>query len=267
MKSSLNAISELPSFPLVSDHSCLIGNVTIHPQAAIAAGVVIQAAEDSQVIIEAGACIGVGVVIKAYHGTIVIEQGAVLGARVLIIGQGRIGNHACVGAATTIFNSSVESMLVINAYSVLGDFSRFVDLEIVENSSINEQVNPSISTEINEEIKDPWDDQSSDQLNQNFVEPLNGQTESEKLGETLSTLEQENLIVQLEETQEVLSETFTSVVDEVEPQLINISESLTENSSENLETEINPESPKAPVVGKVYINNLLLTLFPHRQVN
>jgi carbon dioxide concentrating mechanism protein CcmN len=221
MKSSLSAISfELPSFPVISEtQNCIIGNVTIHPNAAIAPGVVIQAAKNSQVIIEAGACIGMGVVINAYLGKIVIKQGAVLGARVLIIGKGTIGENACVGAATTIFNGCVDSLAVIQAYSIIGDSSRLINNEITEEVPINNQPN--------------------------------NQTELEK------NTSQEETQTQSNEIKESPNET-----QEIFPEVNEVFENL---ETENLETENLSSSIKTPVVGQIYINNLLLTLFPNRQ--
>ncbi len=256
MKSSDRAISELPSFPLVSDQICIIGNVTIHPNTAIAPGVVIQAASDSQVIIEEGACIGMGVVINADQGKIVIEQRAVLGARVLMIGKGIIGKNACIGAGTTIFNSSVESMTVINAYSIIGDSSRFLNTEIREDETINDQ----LSDQLNEELNDPWNDPLNEELN-----PLNDllkkppESEQSEKPEPINPVEK--LEVPPQEMEEVLIKNESSFVPEVESERIKVSEILTEH----LEKENPSPSQKSPVVGQVYINNLLLTLFPNRQ--
>jgi carbon dioxide concentrating mechanism protein CcmN len=104
------------------------GDVSIHPNAAIAPGVILQAAPNSRIVVAAGACIGMGAIIEAHEGTIEIQQGAVLGAGVLAIGRGTIGEYACVGAATTIWNTSVAAMEAIAAGSILGDRSRSVDL-------------------------------------------------------------------------------------------------------------------------------------------
>lgn len=256
MKSSDRAISELPSFPLVSNQSCIMGNVTIHPNAVIAAGVVIQAAFNSQVIIESGACIGMGVVINVDQGNIVIEQGAVLGARVLMIGKGTIGKNACIGAATTIFNSCVESMSVINAYSIIGDSSRVLNLEITEDETINDQ----LSNQLNEELIDPWNDPDHEDLIE-LNEELIVQPESEQSEKLEGIITKEKLEDQSQETEEVLIEKELSSEVEVEPEGIKVSEILTEN----LERENPSPSQKSPVVGQVYINNLLLTLFPNRQ--
>lgn len=117
------------SLPPISHSQIYIsGDVTIDESAAIAPGVILQAAPNSRIIIEAGACIGMGAILKAYQGTIHISAGASLGAGVLFVGKGKVGSYACLGAATTVLNASVESRQVVQAGTVLGDDSRQVEL-------------------------------------------------------------------------------------------------------------------------------------------
>ena len=78
------------------------GDVTIHPKAMVSPGVILQAAPNSRIVIGERACIGMGAAIKAYGGTIAIEDDAVIGAGVLVIGRAIVGRHACVGTASTI---------------------------------------------------------------------------------------------------------------------------------------------------------------------
>ena len=96
------------------------GDVIIHPSAAIAPGVLLQADPESRVIISAGVCIGMGAIMHAYQGTIEVEEGANIGAGVLIVGTGKIGTNACVGSATTIFNSSIGRGEVVPPASLIG---------------------------------------------------------------------------------------------------------------------------------------------------
>ncbi len=117
----------VPPLHLTSNfNSYISGEVTIDPSAAIATGVVLQAAPNSCIIIAAGVCIGMGVIIHARDGILEIEAGANLGAGVLVVGQGKIGANACIGSATTIINCSVESGRVVAPGSLLGDTSRQV---------------------------------------------------------------------------------------------------------------------------------------------
>lgn len=111
--------------PLSSNSQTYVnGDVRIDPSAAIAAGVILRANPDSQIIIAAGVCIGMGSILHAHRGTLEVEAGANLGAGVLIVGQGKIGANACIGATTTIWNDSVAPGQVVPAGSVLGDKGR-----------------------------------------------------------------------------------------------------------------------------------------------
>ncbi|MGB3691538.1 MAG: hypothetical protein WA865_11600 [Spirulinaceae cyanobacterium] len=102
----------------------LSGDVTVDPSAILAPGVILRAAANSKIVVKAGVCIGSGTVIHACKGVIEIGCSASLGVGVLIVGVGKIGANACIGAATTIFNASVKEMQVIQAGSLLGDPSR-----------------------------------------------------------------------------------------------------------------------------------------------
>ncbi|ARV60705.1 transferase [Nostocales cyanobacterium HT-58-2] len=104
--------------------SYMSGEVIIHPSAVIAPGVILQAASNSKIIIGPGVCVGMGSILQASEGTLEVEAGANLGAGLLMVGKGKIGANACIGAATTIFNCSVEPGQVVTAGSVLGDTSR-----------------------------------------------------------------------------------------------------------------------------------------------
>lgn len=128
--------SSLPA--LVSDaHFYVSGNVTVHPSAAIAPGVMLQADPDSHLIVAAGVCIGVGCVLHAHGGLLELEAGSTLGSGVLIVGRGKIGANACIGAMTTIIDSSVPAKEMVSPGSLIGDRSRQV--VIVEASTPYEQ--------------------------------------------------------------------------------------------------------------------------------
>jgi carbon dioxide concentrating mechanism protein CcmN len=116
-----------PLRPISDAHFCVSGNVTIHPSAVIAPGVLLQADADSQIIIAAGVCIGAGTILHVAEGNLEIEEGASLGASVLLFGSGRIGANACIGSKVTIFNSSIEPEQVIRSGSLIGDPSRSID--------------------------------------------------------------------------------------------------------------------------------------------
>lgn len=113
-----------PLQPINNSQSFVSGDVTIDPSAAIAPGVVITAEPNSRIIIGAGVCIGMGSILQVGNGILEIEAGAVLGAGVLAIGECKIGANACIGSATTIFNTSVEPKRQVSPGSILGDNSR-----------------------------------------------------------------------------------------------------------------------------------------------
>ncbi len=207
----------LPPLQPVSNSDIYVsGDVTIHPGAVIAPGAILQAAPNSRIAIGEGACIGMGVVLNAYQGAIEVESGAVLGAGVLVIGKGKIGGNACIGAATTIFNSSIESMAVVRAGSLIGDPSRQV-------AAISE---PETVTS-----------------GQSAVEAESPSQKPELVTDETSAVDAES----------------------PPPQPETISEPEVEVAPNSSEPEPSPPKEKVPVVGQIYINKLLLTLFPQGQ--
>ncbi|MFE1748873.1 hypothetical protein [Coleofasciculus sp. H7-2] len=123
--SLLSSPMHLPLLPPLSNSQVYVkGDVSIDDSAAIAPGAILQAAPDSKIIIAAGVCIGMGTILHAHQGTIEVETGAILGAGVLVVGKGKIGANACIGATTTILNSNVESWQIVPPGSLLGDNTR-----------------------------------------------------------------------------------------------------------------------------------------------
>ncbi len=102
------------------------GEVAIAPDAVIAPGVVLKADPMSSIVIGAGVCLGLGSVLHAHQGQIVIEAGASLGAGVLVVGNCRIGTQACVGSSTTLHNASVAPGQILPPGSLLGETGRTV---------------------------------------------------------------------------------------------------------------------------------------------
>jgi carbon dioxide concentrating mechanism protein CcmN len=117
----------LPTLPLINNsHVYVEGDVYIDASAAIAPGVILRAAPGSKIIISSGVCIGMGSILHAHLGSLEVDAGANLGAGVLIVGNGKIGTNVCVGAATTILNSSIERGQVVPGGSVIGKQGRQV---------------------------------------------------------------------------------------------------------------------------------------------
>ncbi|MFQ3585203.1 hypothetical protein [Thermostichus vulcanus] len=97
------------------------GEVHIEPGAGIGAGVLLRANPGCRIQIGRGVCIGMGSILHAQGGTLIIEAGATLGTGVLVIGQGTIGSNACIGSETTLLNCSILKQQVIPPGSLIGD--------------------------------------------------------------------------------------------------------------------------------------------------
>ncbi len=108
-------------------HYCTSGNVSIAPDAVIAAGSVLKADSDCAIVIGAGVCLGLGSVLHANDGTITVEAGASLGAGTIIVGHCRIGAQSCIGTSTTIYNVSVAPGQLVPPASLLGKMGRAVE--------------------------------------------------------------------------------------------------------------------------------------------
>lgn len=130
---------QLPS--INSSQACVLGDVSIDDSVAIASGVILQADVNCRLIIHAGVSIGMGTILHAHHGNLEIQAGVVLGAGVLIIGKAKIGNNACIGSTTTIWNADVAPERIIPPGSVVGNSGR----EITEITEITEATNKEIS--------------------------------------------------------------------------------------------------------------------------
>ena len=134
--------------PLSSNtHVYVEGDVSIDPSAAIASGVILRAATDSKIIIGAGVCIGIGSILHANQGILVVEAGANLGAGVLVVGKGKIGANACIGALTTIWNASIEPWQVVASSSLVGDNGRQVAEVSSASSTGREATVPDVTPE------------------------------------------------------------------------------------------------------------------------
>jgi carbonic anhydrase/acetyltransferase-like protein (isoleucine patch superfamily) len=99
----------------VSLDRVIIGDVQIDPNAAIAPGVILQADPGSSIVIGTGVGIGMGAIIHARNGNILIEAGTSLGAGVLIVGKAEIGINCCIGSCVTLVNCSLESGSIVAA--------------------------------------------------------------------------------------------------------------------------------------------------------
>ncbi|MGB5768598.1 MAG: transferase [Crocosphaera sp.] len=207
----------------------IIGDVTIHEGAVVAPGTILQAAPNCRIVIREGACIGMGTLINAYQGDIEIGSGAMLGAGVLIVGQGKIGQNACLGACTTIINTSIEPGTTVEAGALIGDTSRTFSEEPSEpEQEIKSETNGSLGHN-NASIADS---------NGSFSQPP-----------------------KTEEKKPEFVEEMEDLWGEPEPEM----EKIPEIPEITTKPNPSPENKNAPVVGQIYINQLLCTLFPERQ--
>lgn len=101
-------------------HYCVMGDVTVDSTAAIAPGVVLQASPGSRIIIGSGACLAGGVCIQSRNGILTIGTGANLGANVLIIGNGTVGDHACVSPGCSVLNPQLDANAIVPPSSMIG---------------------------------------------------------------------------------------------------------------------------------------------------
>lgn len=207
----------------------ITGEVIIHEGAVVAPGTILQAAPNCRIVIHSGACIGMGTLINAYKGDIEIESGAMLGAGVLIVGQGKIGQNVCLGSCTTLINTSIESGTTIEAGSLMGDTSRQFSEE--------KRKSPKIIKNDNNDFTDNGHLIANDQTKVSHTDAIND-TKPEFVEE--------------------MEDLWADSVPEIE-EVTEIPE---------IPTQLNHPADKnnnAPVVGQVYINQLLCTLFPDRQ--
>lgn len=219
------------------------GDVTIDDTAIIAPGVILQAAPGTTIVIKAGVCIGLGAIIKASQGNIEIKENAIVGAGVLVIGESKINSQVCLGTCTTVYNTSVDAMTIIPAGSVLGDPSRSIKIA----SSDERDSSPQLSSPSDKKNLETQEEQ----IDSSVKTPLNEPKEKD------TTIDE----VKATETKEV-NDTLDVQADIDSP--TPLEEDPWETRSNNINKDVNKDNEN-PVVGQVYIKNLLFTLFPDKQ--
>lgn len=118
MQSSNQHLHRAPT--LVSQtHYCVVGDVTVDATAAIAAGVVLQASPGSRIVVEAGVCMAGGVCLQSREGVLTVCTGTNLGANVLVVGHGEIGERSCISPGSTVINPRLEPGAVVPPGSCL----------------------------------------------------------------------------------------------------------------------------------------------------
>jgi carbon dioxide concentrating mechanism protein CcmN len=217
-----------------SFESYISGEVIVHPSAVIAPGVILQAAPNSKILIGAGVCIGMGSIIQVDTGTLIIEAGAILGAGFLMVGEGKIGANACIGAATTVFRCSVSPGQVLAPGSIVGDHSR----NTIEVEAGSEKPTPGSTAQTTQqpELEDVWAPTSNNSNGSNGYNPSTSKVNNPSVVPSQSeTNNNPNLPVS-------------------QP---------SENSIQPLPNTENTFGTH--ISGQTSIQRLLVTLFPHRQ--
>ena len=226
-----------PLRPINNIEPFISGEVTIHPTAIIATGVILQAAPNSKIIIGPGVCIGMGSILQVDKGILEVEAGANLGAGFLMVGQGKIGANACIGSSTTILRCSVDMGQVVPPGTILGDTSRRWDKQLADTNGY----------------------QASD------VSPS-----TESLQESPESLVTESLQESPESlvTESLQESTESETEDGEEPQPQPTTNSLITNAETSAAKQPPHESTNNfgnHIYGKGNVKRLLSTLFPHNQ--
>ncbi|BAZ67288.1 MAG: transferase [Pelatocladus maniniholoensis HA4357-MV3] len=228
--------------------SYISGEVIIHPTAVIAPGVILQAAPSSKIVIGSGVCIGMGSILKVHEGTLEVETGANLGAGFLMIGSGKIGANACIGSATTVFNCSVEPGQVVVPGSVLGDNSRHLSDSFAVTEKIQQPqlstTNPASSPE-NMDVQEPedlWNEEDTGTQKQNETGNFSASSTGDSTPASKPTPPHPQ--------PSTSSATQNSQLDN------QVTQDPTTESENHIGTHI---------YGQGSIQQLLITLFPHRQ--
>ncbi|BAZ41142.1 carbon dioxide concentrating mechanism protein CcmN [Calothrix sp. NIES-4101] len=245
-----------------SFESYISGEVIIHKSAVIAPGVIIQAAPNSKIIIGAGVCIGMGSIIQADTGTLEIEAGASLGAGFLMVGEGKIGANACIGAASTVFRCSVASGQVIQPGSILAYCDRHSRqmIEATTENPIEKQNQIPASHPTTGNIPEP---QEISDINHDINDDLWGLPDSSSTNP--QTTSQTDNGSKPSPSQSPASN-ITPVANQNHSSEDSTQPQTTTETSETVESSItSTDTLGNHVYGQSSVQRLLITLFPHRQ--
>jgi carbon dioxide concentrating mechanism protein CcmN len=109
--------------PPTNRPAVISGDVTVHPTANIASGVLLHADPGSQLVIGVGACIGAGCILHAHTGTLFIGDGVILGMGTLVFGTTQVGERSCVGADSSLIDVSIAANTVLPPNSLIDFYS------------------------------------------------------------------------------------------------------------------------------------------------
>ncbi|WP_375474237.1 transferase [uncultured Nostoc sp.] len=232
------------------------GEVTIHPSAVLAPGVILQAAVNSKIVIGPGVCIGMGAILQVHEGTLEVEAGANLGAGFLMIGKGKIGANACIGSATTVFNYSVEPGQVVAPGSILGDTSRQIAPIKQPEPSTNNSTSTTNAPSLKEEENRSGGVKEKEISSTNFsASAFVDFKQNKSISYFKSPATPESQPPPVEEPTNYADSTLAKAA---QP-------STEQNSDPSQPAAESPNGFGTQIYGQGSINRLLTTLFPHRQ--
>jgi carbon dioxide concentrating mechanism protein CcmN len=247
----------LPISPLQREDVFVSGDVTIHANAAIAPGVVLQAGQNERIVIADGVCLGLGVVLHARRGDICIKAGANLGAGVLVIGACTVGPYASIGAASTIIDTDVAADQVLAAGTVLGDRSRPQEKPDERPDERPDEGRPSEMRSPGQnpphELPSPWENEPSEE---SIISQDSRDESSRNPSEDSPDPPEEP--IDLAESSSPPPEQKSDPSPSEHP-------SNTSNSETTTNSPSNPAVVKRLIYGQVHLNQMLTTLFPHAQ--
>ena len=260
------------------------GEVTIDSSVIVASGVILNATPGNKIIIHAGVCLGMGTIITAHEGDIEIQSNAILGPGTLILGNCVIGSQASLGTSVTVYHANVESLAVIPAGSIIGDYSRQVDIGKEKAVVLDKSQEIPPGTEYQDQYSESNIIDKINQLNKNkhlSKKNLSSEksTEDNSLQDAVDKLGNRQELISPDQKENLNNSNKPSVVKEKEKQIEENNNRLKSNvekaksdRQESSEAENSEKSSSSSqgivkqkeVVGKVYINRLLYTLFPEK---
>ncbi len=240
-----------------STHYCVVGDVTVDAAAAIAPGVVLQAASGSRIIIGSGVCIAAGVCIQSRAGILTIASGVSLGANVLVIGSGTIGINACVSPNSTIINPTVAANAILPPASLIG--AEIGSENIGADNKSHEPVATSTAFSGNGGYQNGGYQNGSSST---FVEP--GPVTAQPIS-IPDISDQSSAFVPPPLLNQPFSQPYNAGFQSVNNHNGNLTNGVQSGSSSSSLTANSNQKSNSPVYGKSQVTELIAALFPHRQ--
>ena len=260
--------------PSSTETTQIRGEVIIDSSVIIASGVILNATPGYTITIHAGVCLGMGTIITAHEGDVEIRANAILGPGTLILGSCVIGSQVSLGTSVTIYHAEIEDLAVIPAGTIIGDRSRQVKLEVKEEeektSTAQNQSNQEVNLidKINELNKNNYSrtvNQNSEQA-QSKPKPEPETTIASQINSPSHSPPATSKTVANNQPQKSTGQNPESKQQTDTTNHLDSNKEESTSSAKNA-TNANNSSSKSEskeVVGKVYINRLLYTLFPEK---